>query len=166
MNASPVIAVTGLHRGENPQPGSAVIRSLRRVYPELRIIGLVYDSLESGLFSEEDAPDAAFTMSYPGAGEEAFWQRLDAIRAIERFDVLIPCLDAGMGPLVDAPEKLIERGIRVCLPSVSYTHLDVYKRQSHTRGSPRRACCPSNPDHRKQAESAQAGLCRTRIQHR
>ena len=101
MNASPVIAVTGLHRGENPQPGSAVIRSLRRVYPELRIIGLVYDSLESGLFSEEDAPDAAFTMSYPGAGEEAFWQRLDAIREIERFDVLIPCLDAEMGPLVD-----------------------------------------------------------------
>ena len=117
MNASPVIAVTGLHRGENPQPGSAVIRSLRRVYPELRIIGLVYDSLESGLFSEEDAPDAAFTMSYPGAGEEAFWQRLDAIREIERFDVLIPCLDAEMGPLVGAPEKLLERGIRVCLPS-------------------------------------------------
>ena len=30
MNSSPVIAVTGLHRGENPQPGSSVIRSLRR----------------------------------------------------------------------------------------------------------------------------------------
>ena len=119
MNASPVVAVTGLHRGENPQPGSAVIRSLRRVYPELRIIGLVYDSLESGLFSEEDAPDAAFTMSYPGAGVEAFWQRLDAIREIERFDVLIPCLDAEMGPLVDAPEKLRERGIHACLPTAA-----------------------------------------------
>jgi carbamoyl-phosphate synthase large subunit len=119
MNASPVIAVTGLHRGENPQPGSAVIRSLRRVYPELRIIGLVYDSLESGLFSEEDAPDAAFTMSYPGAGVEAFWERLDAIREVERFDVLIPCLDAEMGPLVDAPEKLRERGVHACLPAAA-----------------------------------------------
>ncbi|MCB1278998.1 hypothetical protein [Prosthecobacter sp.] len=119
MNSSPVIAVTGLHRGENPQPGSAVIRSLRRVYPELRIVGLVYDSLESGLYSEEDAPDAAFTLSYPGAGEEAFWARIDAIREIEHFDVLIPCLDAEMAPLVESPEKLRERGIDVCLPSAS-----------------------------------------------
>lgn len=117
MNASPTIAVTGLHRGENPQPGSAVIRSLRRVYPELRIIGLCYDTLESGLYSEEDAPDAAFTLPYPSAGLEAFWDRLDAIREVERFDVLIPCLDAEMAPLVESPEKLRERGISACLPS-------------------------------------------------
>jgi carbamoyl-phosphate synthase large subunit len=117
MNSNPIIAVTGLHRGENPQPGSAVIRSLRRVYPELRIIGLVYDSLESGLFSEEDAPDAAFTLPYPAAGIEAFWDRLDAIRKIERFDVLIPCLDAEMVPLVESPEKWRERGIHACLPN-------------------------------------------------
>lgn len=117
MNSTPIIAVTGLHRGENPQPGSAVIRSLRRVYPELRIIGLVYDSLESGLFSEDDAPDAAFTLPYPGAGIEAFWLRLDEIREIEPFDVLIPCLDAEMARLVEAPEKLRERGIHTCLPT-------------------------------------------------
>lgn len=118
MTSSPVIAVTGLHRGENPQPGSSVIRSLRRVYPELRIIGLCYDTLESGLYSEEDAPDAAFTLPYPSAGIEAFWERLDAILEVERFDVLIPCLDAEMAPLVESPEKLRERGIRVCLPTL------------------------------------------------
>lgn len=122
MNLSPIIAVTGLHRGENPQPGSAVIRSLRRAYPELRIIGLLYDSLESGLYSEEDAPDAAFTLPYPAAGAEAFWARLDAIREIENFDVLIPCLDAEMAPLVEAPEKLRERGIRACLPDPAAFH--------------------------------------------
>lgn len=116
MNLSPIVAVTGLHRGENPQPGSAVIRSLRRVYPELRIVGLVYDTLESGLYSDEDAPDACFTLPYPSAGMGAFWSRLDAIRVVESFDVLIPCLDAEMAPLVEAPEKLRERGIQACLP--------------------------------------------------
>ena len=45
----PIVAVSGLHRGENPQPGSAVIAALRRVYPRLRVVGLAYDSLESGL---------------------------------------------------------------------------------------------------------------------
>lgn len=115
MNSSPTIAVTGLHRGENPQPGSAVIRSLRRVYPELRIIGLCYDTLESGLYSEEDAPDAAFTLPYPSAGLEAFWDRLDAIREIERFDVLIPCLDAEMAPLVNRPKNCANAAFRpVC----------------------------------------------------
>lgn len=117
MSLSPIIAVTGLHRGENPQPGSAVIRSIRRVYPELRIVGLVYDSLESGLYSDEDAPDAVFTLPYPAAGAEAFWTRLDAIRRLENFEVLIPCLDAEMSTLVEAPEKLRERGILSCLPS-------------------------------------------------
>ncbi|MEZ5385334.1 MAG: ATP-grasp domain-containing protein [Prosthecobacter sp.] len=116
MNPSPVIAVTGLHRGENPQPGSAVIRSLRRVYPELRIIGLCYDTLESGLFCEGDAPDAAFVLPSPAAGPDSFWDRLDAIRELERFDVLIPCLDAEMAPLVEAADKLQSRGIHTCLP--------------------------------------------------
>jgi carbamoyl-phosphate synthase large subunit len=34
------VAVTGLHRGDNPQPGASVIRSLRRLYPDLGIVGL------------------------------------------------------------------------------------------------------------------------------
>ena len=54
------IAVTGMHRGENPQPGAAVVASLRRRFPALRIIGLSYDPLESSLFgSGPDHPDAA-----------------------------------------------------------------------------------------------------------
>ena len=43
------VAVTGLHRGENPQPGAAVIASLRRAFPNLRVVGLSYDPLESSL---------------------------------------------------------------------------------------------------------------------
>ena len=119
MNTTPTIAVTGLHRGENPQPGSAVIRSLRRVYPEARIIGLCYDTLESGIYSEEDAPDAVFTLPYPAAGTEAFWTRIDAIREVEPFDVLIPCLDAELAPLVGSPEQWRSRGIHACLPTAA-----------------------------------------------
>ena len=37
MKNRPAIAVSGLHRGENPQPGAAVIASLRRRFPGLRL---------------------------------------------------------------------------------------------------------------------------------
>ena len=40
MKNRPAIAVSGLHRGENPQPGAAVIASLRRRFPGLRLVGL------------------------------------------------------------------------------------------------------------------------------
>ncbi len=45
-----VVAVT-LHRGDSPQPVAAVITSLRRRYPELRIVGLSYDPMESSIYS-------------------------------------------------------------------------------------------------------------------
>ena len=57
-----VVAVTGLHRGDSPQPGAAVITSLRRRYPELRIVGLSYDPMESSIYSHRsDRLDAAFS---------------------------------------------------------------------------------------------------------
>ena len=52
MKNRPAIAVSGLHRGENPQPGAAVIASLRRRFPGLRLVGLSYDPLESGLYGQ------------------------------------------------------------------------------------------------------------------
>ena len=44
------IAVTGLKTGDNPQPGVPVIRSIRAAGFGGKIIGLVYDSFESGIY--------------------------------------------------------------------------------------------------------------------
>jgi carbamoyl-phosphate synthase large subunit len=87
------IAVSGLHRGDNPQPGPAVIRSIRRRYPSAQIIGLSYDLLESGLFSKSDGVDAAFLMPFPTKGPNALLERLDEISQIYPLDMVIPCLD-------------------------------------------------------------------------
>lgn len=111
-----VIALTGLNRGENPQPGYAVISSLRREYGGAhRLIGLVYDPLESGVYAD-DGPDAAFTLPYPSAGTTPFLDRIDAICQEEPLDALIPSLDAELEPLVRMRPQLEERGIRICMP--------------------------------------------------
>jgi carbamoyl-phosphate synthase large subunit len=111
------IAVSGLHRGENPQPGSGIIRSLRRAWPEVRIVGLVYDVMESGIYVE-DGPDEVQLMPYPAAGAIAFFQRLDSVHRKTPIDILIPSLDAEIELLVHLGKELAARSIRVCLPEV------------------------------------------------
>ena len=72
------VAVTGMHRGENPQPGASVVASLRRQFPGLRTVGLSYDPLESSLYGRGgDHPDAAYLIPFPGAGARALLDRLD-----------------------------------------------------------------------------------------
>lgn len=111
------VAVSGLHRGENPQPGPAVIRSLHRRFRDLRIVGLSYDSFESALFSaDDDAADIVFSMPFPGAGRGAFLDRLDVVRAQEPIDIIIPCLDAELDNLLAIAPALKDRGIGICLP--------------------------------------------------
>jgi carbamoyl-phosphate synthase large subunit len=113
----PIVAVTGLNRGENPQPGYAVVRSLRRVHPEMTIIGLVYDAMESGIFAD-DGPDWSYTVPYPTAGTQALLERLDFIRTRHPIDILIPNLDAEIEPLIRLEAPLAERGIKTFLPTL------------------------------------------------
>lgn len=109
------IAVSGLHRGENPQPGAGIVRSLRRRFPNAFIVGLVYDALESGIYVE-DGPDAVYTMPYPTSGAAAFFQRLDVVRQKSPFDFFIPTLDAEIELLVHLADALAKRGLHTCLP--------------------------------------------------
>jgi len=111
------IAVTGLNSGENPQPGPGVIRSLRRRFRDLRVVGLAYGALESGIYAENNA-DVVYQIPYPSAGTDAFLARLDYILEHESVDVLIPTLDAEILPFINAKAKLEERGIKVVLPSL------------------------------------------------
>ena len=112
------VAVTGLHRGENPQPGAAVIASLRRRFPSLRLIGLSYDPMESSLYGQGlDHPDAAYLIPFPGAGAAALQERLDAIRQKEDIGFIIPCLDSELENFSSIAPKLQEWGIGCILPS-------------------------------------------------
>jgi carbamoyl-phosphate synthase large subunit len=110
------IAVSGLHRGENPQPGAGIIRSLRRAFPDARLVGLVYDIQESGIYVA-DGPDFVQMMPFPSAGAASYLQRLDLLRRKAPIDILIPTLDAEIELLVHLQEELAQRGIRVCLPA-------------------------------------------------
>jgi carbamoyl-phosphate synthase large subunit len=114
----PVVAVSGLHRGENPQPGSAVIASMRRRFPDLRVIGLSYDPMESGQYSQaNDRVDAAYLVPYPKVGAEALLERLDAISKKDPFDVVVPCLDSELPNYIALWAELKKRGIACVLPS-------------------------------------------------
>ena len=102
MKNRPAIAVSGLHRGENPQPGAAVIASLRRRFPELRLVGLSYDPLESGLYGQgADHADIAYLIPYPGVGTRALLERLSDIHAREGLAAVIPCLDSEIQNYID-----------------------------------------------------------------
>jgi len=118
MRKLPVIAVSGLHRGDNPQPGSAVIRSIRRLYPSATIVGLSYDPLESGLYSADLAVvDASFSMQFPGVGAKALIDRLDEIRQTYPIGIIIPCLDAEIPNYFVLSQQLWRRKIRTMLPT-------------------------------------------------
>ncbi|MDP2332663.1 MAG: hypothetical protein Q8M19_18390 [Reyranella sp.] len=112
------VAVTGLHRGENPQSGAPVAASLRGRFPDLRIVGLSYDPMESGHYSpHDDRLDATYLVPYPKAGPEALLDRLDTIAKKDPIDVVIPCLDSELPNFIKIRPELIKRGIRCAVPT-------------------------------------------------
>lgn len=112
------IAVSGLHRGENPQPGAAIVGGIRRAWPDAKVTGLVYNAFESGIFTD-DGPQSCHAMPYPTAGPSAWLERLAEVRALSPFDILIPTLDAEIALLCGAGEDLARVGVHVLLPERS-----------------------------------------------
>ena len=112
------VAVSGLHRGESPQPGGAVIAGLRRAWPQIRVIGMAYDPLESGIFSQGlDRIDQCYVFPYPGRGEEALLARLKEVRDRSILDAVIPCLDSELNNFIAIEPELARLGIRTLLPT-------------------------------------------------
>jgi carbamoyl-phosphate synthase large subunit len=109
------LAVTGLHRGDNPQPGAGIIRSLRRRFPDAHIVGLCYDAMESGIYAE-GGPDEVHLMPYPAAGGAALLDRIDSIRERMPFNLLIPTLDSEIEVFASLQHALKQRRISACLP--------------------------------------------------
>lgn len=111
------VAVSGLHLGENCQPGPGVARSLREALgADVAIVGLAYDVFDSSLYAGELLDDA-FMVPYPSAGPQVYLERLLAIHALAPIDVLIPCLDVELPVVHKIAPALAAAGIATCLPS-------------------------------------------------
>lgn len=119
-NKRPVIAVSGLGRGENPQPGGAVIQSIRAHIPQARFVGISYDPIESGLYSQDtDRVDAAYLFPFPGAGARDYLQRIRDVHAVEHLDLIIPTLDSEFDNLLMLEGQLKADGIALITPSAA-----------------------------------------------
>ena len=113
------VAVTGLNATDNPGPGVAVIRSLRLAKGlDLRIVGLVYDALEPGIYAR-DLVDDVFMIPYPSAGAEATLERLRQIHSRAPLDVIMPTLDAELPGFISNGPALAALGIGTFLPTES-----------------------------------------------
>ncbi len=111
-----VLAVTGLKTGDNPQPGVPIIRSIRNAGFKGKIVGLIYDNLESGVYVDDLAQEI-YQMPYPADGKDAILSRLDYILTKTKIDVLIPTLDSEIIGYIRLEKELNKRGIKVYLPS-------------------------------------------------
>ena len=116
MKTKPLrLAVSGMHRGDNPQPGSSIVEAIRRQRPDAFIVGLVYDAYESGIYAP-NGPDVCHAMPYPTAGLATYLARLREIRMAAPFDLMMPTLDAEIYMLAGATDRLTDLGIQVSLP--------------------------------------------------
>jgi carbamoyl-phosphate synthase large subunit len=112
------IAVTGLNNTDNPGPGVPVIRSLKDSPDfDLRIIGLVYETLEPGIYME-GLCDKIFQIPYPSTGSDELIDRIEEIHRRDPIDVLIPNFDAELFSFMKNEERLLQKGIHTFLPSI------------------------------------------------
>ena len=115
--STPVIAVSGLHRGESPQPGGAVIESVRAFWPEARFVGISYDPMETGLYNRgPDHVDGAYLFPFPGAGADQLKARLMEVHEREGLSLVIPTLDSELANYLAIREDLKAHGIAVAVP--------------------------------------------------
>ncbi len=115
--SAPVIAVSGLHRGESPQPGGAVIEAIRAFWPAARFVGISYDPMETGLYNHEpDHLDSAYLFPFPGAGADQLMTRLLDVHAREGLTLVIPTLDSELANYLAIRDDLQAEGIAVAIP--------------------------------------------------
>ncbi len=109
------VAVTGLNSADNPAPGLAVARCLKQAYPDIRIVGLGYDALDTGIHSR-GLLDQVFLLPYPSEGELALYDRLVDVHRRTKFDLIIPTLDSELMGFCQLQSRLEELGVETLLP--------------------------------------------------
>jgi carbamoyl-phosphate synthase large subunit len=117
------IAVTGLNNVDSPGPGVPVIRGLRESnIPDLKIIGLIYDTLEPGPHMPGVA-DKSYIIPYPSAGLENLLTRIKFIHDREKIDIIIPTLDSELYGFIKIAPELKAMGIKFYLPELEQLNL-------------------------------------------
>jgi len=112
------LAVTGLNNTDNPGPGVPVIRGAKESEDfEVRVIGLVYENLEPGIYME-GLCDRIFQIPYPSSGSDELIERIEHIHLQENIDVLIPNFDAELFSFMKNEQRLRDKGIHMFLPSL------------------------------------------------
>jgi carbamoyl-phosphate synthase large subunit len=112
------LAVTGLNNTDNPGPGVPVIRGAKESEDfEVRVIGLVYENLEPGIYME-GLCDRIFQIPYPSSGSDELIERIERIHQQEKMDVLIPNFDAELFSFMKNEQRLRENGIHTFLPTL------------------------------------------------
>lgn len=109
------VAITGLNSADNPAPGLAVARCLRQAYPGIKLIGLGYDALDTGIHSQ-GLLNQVFLLPYPSEGELALYERLCAIHQRTAFDLVLPTLDSELMGFCSLQPRLEKLGIATLLP--------------------------------------------------
>ncbi len=112
------LAVTGLNNTDNPGPGVPVIRAAKESGDfEIRVIGLVYENLEPGIYME-GLCDRVFLIPYPSSGSDELIERITTIHQQENIDVLIPNFDAELFSFMKNEQRLKALGIHTFLPTL------------------------------------------------
>lgn len=92
-----------------------MILSLRKGGFEGRIIGLIYDSIEAGIWA--GIADDVFQIPYPSDGSAPFLSRLNYICEHFPLNVMIPTLDAEITAYIRLEPQLKKMGIHTFLPT-------------------------------------------------
>lgn len=119
MQLSPIrtIAVTGLNATDNPAPGVAVLRCLRREgVTGDRLVGLAYDALDPGIYAH-DIVDDVFMLPYPSSSPDQFLERICEIHRRTELTAILPTLDAELPAFIELEPRLRELGIATLLPT-------------------------------------------------
>lgn len=126
------VALTGWAGLDNPEPGLAVARALRRGWRgPLRIHGLVYDVFATGGWTPGVA-DNLHLIPPIAQGDDAVLQRLLALHQEHRIDVLVPCLDLEVPIVSRLSSRLARAGIATLVPeagdvqAISKVNLSAY----------------------------------------
>ncbi len=119
MKVDATIAVTGLGGLDNPEPGTAVIRAIRRAWSgRLNVLGLCYDPWTNGAWLPGVA-DELFRAAPVADGDAAVLDRILDIHGQRSIDALLPCLDLEIATFARLSKRLKRKGIGTLLPDPS-----------------------------------------------